>query len=547
MSTAAAVQALNPYSEVVKRADAMGVIIAGARGLQEVLKTNLGPRGTLKMLVSGGNEIRITKDGACLLHEMQIQLPTAQIIARAATSQDEFTGDGTTSLIVLIGELMKEAQLLHMEGIHPRIISDGMEIAKKKTFELLKDFSVKEDVTSRENLIKVARTCIRTKVDNELADQLSEIVVDAVNYIKRDDMIDLHMVERMHMKHRTANDTVLVKGLVLDHGSRHPGMPSELENCHVLFMNVSLEYEKTTINSSMVYKTAEKRDELIRAERKIIDDRVRKIIALKREICSGERENHGFVIFNMAGVDSVSLQMLADEGILALRRAKRRNLERFVRSVGGTALRSLDNVTEADLGFADRIREVALGEEKYTFVEGCPKTQSVTILIRGSTNYTIARTKDAIRDGLRAVKNTYDDNMLVPGAGAFEIFAHRELMDFSRTIKGRRRLGVEAFAKALLVIPKTLAKNAGLDAQDTIIAIQDELGGEHAVGVDLDTGKAMHPTLLGIFDNYKVKRHLIQSAASILANLIACDEIIAGGISGRMNHQKQNATGLAGL
>ncbi|XP_053375659.1 T-complex protein 1 subunit zeta-like [Mercenaria mercenaria] len=525
-----AIKSLNPKAEVARASQALAVNISAAKGLQDVLKSNLGPKGTLKMLVSGSGDIKLTKDGNVLLHEMQIQHPTASLIARVATAQDDITGDGTTSNVLIIGELLKQADLYISEGLHPRLITEGFELARNKALEVLEEVKVKREV-DRDTLIQVARTSLRTKVHQELADLLTEHVVDAVLSIKTDkEPTDLFMVEIMEMQHKTDMDTVLVKGLVLDHGARHPDMKKRTEDAFILTCNVSLEYEKTEVNSGFFYKSAEEREKLVQAERQFIDDRVKKIIELKRQVCDGTTK--GFIVINQKGIDPMSLDMLAKEGIVGLRRAKRRNMERLTLACGGIAMNSVDDLTPDVLGYSGLVYEHVLGEDKFTFVEQCKHPRSVTLLLKGPNKHTLTQMKDAIRDGLRAVKNAIEDECVLPGAGAFEIAAYQELMKYKNEVKGRARLGVQAFADALLVIIKVLAQNSGLDPQDAIVKLQEEYTGpQQAVGLDIKTGEVLIPVDIGILDNYRVKKQLLHSCTVIATNLLLVDEIMRAGMS----------------
>ncbi|KAK3749695.1 hypothetical protein QZH41_014980 [Actinostola sp. cb2023] len=507
-----AIQALNPKAEVARFSAALEVNMTAARGLQDVLKTNLGPKGTMKMLVSGSGEIKLTKDGNVLLQEMQIQHPTASLIARVATAQDDITGDGTTSNVLIIGELLKQ-------GLHPRVVTEGFEIAKKKSLEVLDDIKISREM-DRDTLMDVAKTSLRTKVHAKLADLLTEVVVDAVLTISKPGVpIDLHMVEIMEMRHKTDTDSQLVKGLVMDHGARHPDMPKKTEDAFILTCNVSFEYEKSEVNSGFFYKSADERKKLVEAERKFTDEKVQKVIDFKRKVCEGT--DKGFVVINQKGVDPFSLDMLAKEGIVALRRAKRRNMERQVDSAiliqiplacGGMAVNSVDDLTPEVLGYAGLVYEHVIGEDKYTFIEEVKNPQSVTILIKGPNKHTLIQIKDALRDGLRAVKNAIEDGCVVPGAGAFEIAAHAALVEAKKSVKGKARLGVQAFADALLIIPKTLARNSGFDPQETMVTLQQEYADSKTpVGVDLSSGEALNPADAGIWDNYRVKRQLLNS------------------------------------
>jgi len=525
-----AISVVNPKAEVARAAQALQINISAAKGLQEVLKTNLGPKGTMKMLVSGAGDIKLTKDGNVLLHEMQIQHPTASLIARVATAQDDITGDGTTSNVLIIGELLKQADLYISEGLHPRLVTEGFELAKTKALEVLENIKVKSSI-DRDVLVNVARTSLRTKLNKDIADHLTEIVVDAVLAIKKEnEQIDLHMVEIMEMKHKTEVDTRLVNGIVMDHGARHPDMKKKVEDAYILTCNVSLEYEKSEVNAGFFYKSAEDRERLVKAERQHTDKKVTQIIELKKKVCSGN--DKGFVVINQKGIDPFSLDMLAKEGIVALRRAKRRNMERLVLVCGGVAMNSFDDLVPECLGHAGVVYEHVLGEEKFTFIEDVSNAKSVTILIKGPNKHTITMVKDAVRDGLRAVKNAIEDECVVPGAGAFEIAVCDALDSFKNTVASRARLGVKAFSDALMIIPKTLAKNSGYDPQEAVVKLQAEYKKTNvAVGIDLATGEPMNPADAGVWDNFQVKRQLIDSCSAIAGNLLLVDEMMKAGLS----------------
>jgi len=534
----AAIKSLNPKAEVARSTQALAINITAARGLQDVLKTNLGPKGTMKMLVSGAGDIKLTKDGNVLLHEMSLNHPTASLIAKAATAQDDITGDGTTSNVLLIGELLKQAESYVDEGAHPRVITEGFELAKDAALRCLDTMKVplpKDEAEKREMLIHVAQTSLNTKVNKVVADKLTEIVVDSVLAISKDksEPINLHMVEIMDMKHKLDVDTSLIQGLVMDHGARHPDMPKRVENAFILTCNVSMEYEKSEVNSGFFYKSAEEREKLVAAERRFTDDKVNKVIALKKQVCeAGGDGERGFVLINQKGIDPMSLDMLAKAGIVALRRAKRRNMERLMLACGGKAMNSVEELTPDCLGYAGLVYEHVLGESKYTYVEKCQNAKSVTILIKGPNKHTITQIKDAVRDGLRAVKNAIEDDCVVAGAGGFQIAAHDALMKFKSSVKGRAQLGVQAFADALLIIPKTLAKNAGLDPQECLVKLQQNYSDPSTpVGVDLKTGDAILPIENGIVDNYVVMRQLLSSCMIIAANLLLVDEMMRAGMA----------------
>eukprot|EP00998_Keelungia_sp_KM082_P009522 NODE_569_length_1802_cov_164.937910_g560_i0.p1 GENE.NODE_569_length_1802_cov_164.937910_g560_i0~~NODE_569_length_1802_cov_164.937910_g560_i0.p1 ORF type:complete len:541 (+),score=157.68 NODE_569_length_1802_cov_164.937910_g560_i0:112-1734(+) len=516
---------------------AHSAITSGPKGLASMIGTNLGPGGTLKMLVSGAGEIKITKDGNVLCQEMQIQHPIAQMVARAATAQDDMTGDGTTTTIILIAELMRQAGRCMDDGINVRSLTEGFDLAAKEGLKFLDAY--KTPVTAspkehREVYVNVARTALSTKLDSVVADSLAEIVVNAVACIYNpEQMLDLHMVEVIHMQHKLGVETKFVAGLVLDHGTRHPDMPKRLENCYVLTCNVELEYQKTEDNAQFWHNSAEMREKMARAERQVTERKVQQIIDLKRQVCTPD-SGKSFVVINQKGMDPFALDMFAKEGIMGLRRAKKRNMDRLTLACGGQPLNSLDNLTPEDLGFAGLVQETTLGDEKYTFVEEVRNPRSCTILIRGPNKYTIEQIKEGTRDGLRAVKNAIVDKAVVAGAGAFETALSNHLYKFADSVEGRPKLGARAFAESLLVVPKTLAENSGFDVQSTVIALQEaSRKQQQKVGLNLspgeDAGSAMDAEAQGIFDSYCVKRQQLHTTAAISSQLLLVDDIVKAG------------------
>lgn len=544
-------QLINPKAELLRRQQALQVNIAAAQGLQQVLASNLGPKGTLKLLVDGSGNLKLTKDGKVLLSEMQIQHPTAVMIARAATAQDEITGDGTTSVILLVGELLKQAERFISEGVHPQVIVDGFETAREGALKYLDQFKTEKPSFDREFLLQVAKTSLSTKVSADLAEVLTPIVTDAVLTVSDGaqataqeaaqdaeatagpPQIDLHMIEIMTMQHGVGKDTELVHGLVLDHGARHPDMPKVVENAYILILNVLLEYEKTEVNLGFYYSSADQREKLVALERRFVDEKLRKIIDLKNQVVE-LGSDRGFVIINQKGIDPMSLDVLAKNGILALRRAKRRNMERLQLICGGEAQNSVDDLSPQVLGFSGTVYENSLGEDKFTYVlnRGTQqKAKSATILIKGPNSHLLQQTKDAVRDGLRSVANVLKDQAVIPGGGAYFLACHHYLLRESGLNKGRTKTGIQAFAEGLLVIPKTLATNAGLDSLETVSTCQDDVEDGRVVGVDLALGEPMDPGVEGVWDSYRVVRNAILAAVGIASNLLLCDELLKAGKS----------------
>ena len=529
---------INPNAEHISKQQALLINMAAAKGLQSVLRSNLGPKGTLKMLVGGAGQIKLTKDGNTLLHEMQIQHPTATLIARAATATDDTVGDGTTSTVLFTGELMKQAELYLGEGLHPRVVVDGFDIAKEATMKFIDEFAREfpDMAKDREMLCNVARTTLQTKLRPEIVEMLTDIVVDAVLCVYvPGEPIDLHMVEVLHMQHKLDLETRLIKGLVMDHGGRHPDMPSVLKEVFVMTLNVSLEYEKSEVTSNFMYKDAKERESMVVAERKFTDDKVKQIIAFKKAL-DEQHPGCSLLVCNQKGIDAPSLDMLAKENILGLRRAKRRNMERLTLACGGVQINSVEELTPDMLGFADVCYEDTLGEDKFTFIEGCRHARSCTILVKGQNPHSIAQIKDAIRDGLRSIKFAIEHPKLVAGAGALEIATHHHLVNVIKPqTKGRAKLGVQAFADALLIIPKALAENSGFDLQDTLIKLQEKFAADPKtpVGLDIVSGETLLPEKLGIWDGMLVKKSVVHLSATLASQLLLVDEMMRAGRGSR--------------
>jgi len=537
-----AIHRISPEADVISKHHALATNITAAKSLCAILKSNLGPKGTLKMLVGGAGQIKLTKDGYVLLSEMAIQHPTAALIARTAAAQDSATGDGSTTAVLQTGELLRQCEMLVAEDVHPRVLCDGIFKGKHEALKFLETFKreinpveCKDEDAMRAKLVQIASTSLKTKVEAYMADLLTDICVDACKCIKKPGLpLDLHMVEIMTMQHHSDVDTRLVKGLVLDHGARHPNMSRDSKNCFILVANVCLEFENTEVHSGFFYKNAEQREKLVKAERMNVTQRVNRIIALKNEVVGTDKDK-SFILINQGGIDPISLDMFQKNNIVGIRRAKRRNMERIPLACGGWACNSTADLTKEALGWADHVYEHAIGDDKFTFLEGVKNPTSCTVLIKGAHRHTVIQIKDALRDGLRAVKNVYNDNAWIPGAGAWELACHKHLMKYAESIKGRMKLGIQALAKSMLVIPKSLAMNSGFDQQDTMLKLMDEMsksgeaGDKKTVGLCIHTGGPIDPTTEGIWDNYCVKKQTIYLATNISCQLLSVDEVMRAG------------------
>jgi T-complex protein 1 subunit zeta len=523
----AAVSQLNSKAELFRHNQALTMNLNASHSLADILKTNLGPAGTLKMLVGGAGDVQLTKDGRVLLKNLTIIHPTAMMISRTAIAQDDNCGDGTTSSIILIDGILKQCERRLAEGVHPRVLTTGLEDARDEALRFLEEFKTVQPI-DRDLLLKVARTSLNTKLPTELVDQLTEIVTDSVLAIKREgEPVNLFMVEQLTQMSKLASDTALIRGLVLDHGFRHPLMKKDMHNVYILTCNVSLEFENTEVNTQFSTNAADMREKMADAERKFVDSKVNKIIELKNKVC---KNGEDFLVANMKGIDLPSLEMLQRAGISAVRRAKLRNMERLTLACGGRQMNSVENLTPDCLGFAGHVWETAIGDDHWTYIEDVKDPRSVTILMRGPNNHTLKQMQDAVRDGLRAVNNAIKDGCAIAGAGAFEVALCRHLNEYKKQVTGKNRLGVEAFAEALLEIPRALAQNGGHDAVDAIVNMQAAADKGEVKGLDIETGGLLDPIKEGIWDNYCVKREQLQSGPLVATQLLLVDEVLRAGV-----------------
>ena len=406
----------------------LNVSINAAKGLQEIMKSNLGIHGTLKMLVSSSGELKITKDGFVLLREMQIQNPVASLIAKSISVQNYKLGDGTTSMVIILGEIFREIEKYVEKGVHPQILCQGIDLGKRELEKWLPTQIIKLKV-DKTNLFLLAKSVLSTKLKNKLACKLANIVTDAILTIYREgEEIDLEMIEIMSLESQIEFESRFIKGIVLDHGSRHIGMPTILNDTFILLCNISLEYEKTEFDSEFTFSSIDKQEKLSFREREYVDKKVKKIIQLKRSICKNTKKN--FLIINQKGIDMVSLDIFSKEGILAIRRAKRKNMERISLMCSAIPINSVDDIKADVLGYAGIVYEQIVGEEKYTFIENVSNPFSGTILIKGRNFFLKQQIKDAVKSSLATLKSFISDKCVLIGGGQIELASYNHLISY---------------------------------------------------------------------------------------------------------------------
>jgi T-complex protein 1 subunit zeta len=504
-----------PQTQVFRQEQAQTINFHACHLLADLIRTNIGPRGTLKMFESEKGELSLTKDGGDLINQLTIIHPTAIFLGRSGKAQEKAFHDGVSSLITLIDAILKQCEFKLSDGVHPRVLVHGLEEARVEALKQLDRIAIPSSPL-RSNLKDYASSASFTKSNVPVAD----VVVDAINLIRSGDSIDLDRIEIV--KIRSASESVrLVRGLVLDQCFRHELMPKQIKNVRILALNVSLELENSAVNALVHVANADQRERMIIAERKFVDDKLRSIIQLKA------LTNSDFLLMNGKGIDGPCLDMLSHANISAVRRVSRKTLQRLIYATGCKLVNCVDDLMPNVLGFAGKVTEENHRGKKYVFIDEVEAPKAVSIVIGGMTDSISALTESAVKDSLRALQHTIEDHKVLPGAGAIEVALHLSLMNEFRTkVEGKNRIGVEVLAEAPLAIPRALAQNAGLNAATVIPDLLSEAEQGGLAGIEIETGEVIDPTEFGIFDTYRVVRGIVQSAPIVASRLLLVDSII---------------------
>lgn len=495
--------------------------IMAARVIGEVLKTTLGPRGMDKMLVDGLGDITITNDGAAILNEIEVEHPAAKMMVEIAKTQDDMVGDGTTTTVVLASELLKKAEELLDQNIHPTIIVSGYRKAAQKAIEALNKNAVPVDIEDRKTMLKVALTSMSSKAVGAAREHLAEIAIDAVKQIaeqRGDKMLaDIDNIQLVKKTGKSLLETQLVKGIIVDKEIVHSGMPKKKENAKIALLDSALEIEKTEISAEIRIRDPTQMQAFLNQETGMLKEKADKIKASKAD-----------VVFCQKGIDDMVQHFLAKEGIIAARRVKESDMEKLARATGGRIVSNLDDLKPADLGNAGVVEERKIGEDKMIFVEKCKDPHSVAILIRAGLERMVDEAERALTDALSVVSDVIENNKIVAGGGAAEIEVSKELRSYATKVGGREQLAIEAFADAVEVIPKTLAENAGLEPIDVIVDLRsahEKADGKHK-GINVFTGKVQNSIENGILEPLVVKEQALKSAAESASMILRIDDVI---------------------
>lgn len=496
--------------------------IMAARVIGEVLKTTLGPRGMDKMLIDSLGDITITNDGAAILNEIDVEHPAAKMMVEIAKTQDDMVGDGTTTAVVLASELLKKAEELLDQNIHPTILVSGYRKAAQKAIETINKTSVPVDIEDRKTLLKVALTSMGSKAVGAAKEHFAEIAIDAVKQIteQRGDkkLADIDNIQLIKKTGKSLLETQLIRGIIVDKETVHPGMPKKKENAKIALLDSALEIEKTEMSAEIRIRDPSQMKAFLDQESSMLEKMASKIKASGAD-----------VVFCQKGIDDMVQHFLAKEGIIAARRIKESDMEKLARATGGKIVSNLDDLKAQDLGRAGLVEERKIGDDKMIFVEKCKDPHSVAILIRAGLERMVDEAERAMTDALSVVSDVIENSKIVAGGGAVEIEVAKELRKYATKVGGREQLAIEAFADAMEVIPRSLAENAGLEPIDVLVELRsahDKEDGKYK-GVNVFNGKVENSLENGVIEPVVVKEQAIKSAAESAAMILRIDDVIA--------------------
>jgi len=497
--------------------------IMAARIVAEAVRSALGPKGMDKMLVDSLGDVTITSDGRTILDEIDVEHPAAKMMVEVAKTQDDEVGDGTTTAVIVAGELLGKAEDLLNKNVHPTVIIDGYKKASDKALETLEKIAIATSPTDKEVLKKVAMTSMASKLVAEYREQLAEIAVEAILHVAekvgseyRADLDDI-MVEKKPGE--SILDTKLIKGIVLDKEVVHPGMPKRIEKAKIALLDAALEVEKTEFDAKINIETPEQMEAFLHEEENMLREMVDKIVATGAN-----------VLICQKGIDDMVQHFLARKEILVARRAKKSDMEKLAKATGGKVVTNIEDIKKTDLGHAGLVEERKIGDDKMTFIEGCKNPRAVAILIRGGTERIVDEAERSIHDALCVVRDVVQEPKVLIGGGAPEMEVAKALREYAETLPGREQLAVQSFAEAMEIVPITLGENGGLDPIDIISDLRARHEkGEKWAGVDVLEGKVKPMQELNVYEPLAVKKQIIKSATEAASMLLKVDDIIASG------------------
>ncbi|MDD4566860.1 Stress protein H5 [Methanoculleus chikugoensis] len=528
---------LKEGSQRTRGRDAQSGNIAAAKAVASAVRTTLGPKGMDKMLVDTIGDVVITNDGVTILKEMDIEHPAAKMMVEIAKTQDDEVGDGTTTAVVIAGELLKRAEDLLDQDVHPTVIAHGYRMAADRAQTILDEIAVDVKPDDMAMLRKIADTAMTGKGAEAAKEKLTELVVRAITMVAdADGTVDTEFVKVEKKVGGSIEESEIVEGMIIDKERVHPAMPRAVKDAKILLLNAAVEFKKTEVDAEISITSPDQLQMFLDEEERMIKGIVDKVVA------SGAN-----VLFCQKGIDDIAQHYLAKAGIFAVRRVKKSDMEKLARATGAAVVSSIDAIAPEELGKAGSVEEKKVSGEEMIFVTGCENPKAVSIIIRGGTEHVVAELDRAIEDALRVVSVAVEDRKFVAGGGAPEIELSLRLREYAATVGGRAQLAIEAFANALEIIPRTLAENAGLDPIDMLVALRasHEKGGASGKYMGLDVFNAASGDMLkgGVVEPLRVKTQAIASAAEAAVMILRIDDVIASSKSGGPSPEEMAAMG----
>jgi len=499
--------------------DAQSMNITAGKAVAEAVRTTLGPKGMDKMLVDDSGGVVVTNDGVTILEEMDIEHPAANMIVEVAQTQEDEVGDGTTTAVVISGELLGKAEDLLDQDIHATILAQGYRQAAEKAKEALDDIAIEVDAEDTEILESIAATAMTGKGAENAKDTLSSLVVSAVQAVADEDGIDTDNVSLETVVGGTIDESELVEGVIIDKERVHENMPYAVEDADVALLDTAIEVPETELDAEVNVTDPDQLQEFLDQEEAQLREYVDALAAAGAD-----------VVICQKGIDDMAQHYLAQEGILAVRRAKKSDMQALSRSTGARIVSNINDIDEDDLGFAGSVAQKDIGGDQRIVVEDVEDAKAVTLVLKGGTEHVVDEVERAIEDSLGVVSVTLEDGEVLPGGGAPEAHLALELRDFADSVGGREQLAVEAFADAIDVVPRTLAENAGLDPIDSLVDLRSSHdAGNDQTGLDAYSGDVSNMVDQGVVEPLRVKTQAVESATEAAVMILRIDDVIAAG------------------
>ncbi|MGA2626338.1 MAG: thermosome subunit beta [Candidatus Bathyarchaeia archaeon] len=502
--------------------DAQRNNILAAKVITETIKTTLGPEGMDKMLVTGMGDVVITNDGATIMKEMDVQHPAAKMLVEVAKSQDSEVGDGTTTVVVLAGELLANAEKLLDQEVHATVIVEGYKKASQKALEILQKLSIDIQPDDDKTLKLVAMTSMGTKATVGTSEHLATLATKAIRQIMEErngkTTADIDRIKVLKKKGESMEQSELIRGIVVDKEIAHPQMPKQVKNAKIALLNAKLEIEKTEFDAKININSPDQMKGFLDEEESMLREMTDKVVK------SGAN-----VIFCEKSIDDMALHFLAKKNIMAVKNVSSGDMEKLSKATGGTIQASTKDIPSEGLGEAKLVEEVKIGDDKLIYVRDCKDPHSVTVMIRGGSDHVVDEAERSFHDALCVVRNAVEDRKIVAGGGAPEAETAKQLRDYALRVGGREQLAIEAYAEALEAIPLTIAVNSGLDPIDILV----ELRSKHAnpenkwFGVQVKTGKIADMLADNIIEPLRVKQQAVKSATEAACMLLRIDDVLS--------------------